>query len=105
MQSTSLQAYNKVPITTRQKQIVDVFKENPHLHNWTNQELADYLDWGVNRVTGRVKELREKGVLEYSETRPCESTENTAKAWRLKIAQKIRDNLNKRPSKKSYRTR
>lgn len=48
----------------------------------TNQELADYLHWGVNKVTPRVLELRQKGIVELS----CmvnQANGRPAMKWRL----------------------
>lgn len=48
----------------------------------TNMEAAALLGWSINRVTPRVLELREAGVLTFAEQRKCRVTGNTAMAWK-----------------------
>ena len=54
MHKNSLEAYDKLDTSTRQRQVFEViylFKE------CTRQQIAIHLDWPINRVTGRVREL------------------------------------------------
>lgn len=86
VQQTSLDVYyNKVlpNLPERQREVLQVFLDNPY-RDFTNWEIAVYLNWTINRVTGRVWELRnEEGLLVQSCKRKCNVTGNTALAWRL----------------------
>jgi len=83
IQDTSLLAYQKVQVNKRQQQILNFFKRYPKHYNWTNMEIANRLNWSINRVTPRVGELRKKGLLVTALKRSCTVTGNTAYAWRL----------------------
>lgn len=63
----------------RQRAVYEVIRRNADV---TNQEIADILEWGVNRVTGRTVELREMGLVTEGRKRPCTRTGNQAQAWR-----------------------
>lgn len=83
IQETSLNAYlGEVVETlgTRQKAVLDAFTKK---ENFTNQELAEFLGWPINTVTPRCLELRRKGMLMLSGTRPCKSTGRMAMVFRL----------------------
>lgn len=85
VRDTSLSAYyGKVlpHLGKRQKEVLVVFEENRHV-NWTNMELAQALQWSINRVTPRVKELRDEGLLTTACRRECLVTGNQAYAWKL----------------------
>lgn len=85
VQDTSLEAYySKVlpRIGYSQSQVLRIFKKFPSC-NFTNMELAEELDWSINRVTPRVKELRDLGLLVKAVRRPCTVTRNNAYAWSL----------------------
>lgn len=95
MQDTSLSAYfNKVlpELNQRQREVLNIIEgqTDPNrihgqwAHGLTNMEIAFLIGWSINRVTGRVKELRDAGALEELGHRPCRITGNTAIAWRLK---------------------
>jgi hypothetical protein len=88
MQQTSLEAYKSIRdiLGQSQSQVLHVFDIHPAVKDWTNLELARYLQWDPNRVTGRVYELRQLGILEESTTRPCKITGRTAIAWHIKEA-------------------
>ena len=82
---TSIKAYiNEVAPTlgARRIAVLEVFERVDT--DFTNSELAQSLGWSINRVTGRVKELRDLGILELSETRPCKVTNRTVHAWKVK---------------------
>lgn len=61
----SIKAYGGIPLTQRQVEVVAAFQE---LGKATDQQVADYLLYAINRVTGRVKELTDKGVLREAGT-------------------------------------
>lgn len=56
----SITAYHGIDLTRRQAEVVRALKT---LKNATDQQIADFLDIGINRVTGRITELRAKGVI------------------------------------------
>jgi len=80
---TSLTAFYEVQqiVGFRQTQVYEAFES---LQNATNSEIADWLDWSINRVTPRTYELRELEMLEFSERRTCQVTGRKAIAWRIK---------------------
>ena len=85
-QQTSLFAYKTAVLPTlgeKQREVLSVFENNEY-HDWTNMELAEQLAWGINRVTPRVKELRDAGFLEEKEKRTCNVTGMRVIAWGLK---------------------
>lgn len=49
----------------------------------TNMEVAAALHWSINRVTPRVFELREMGVVMLSQRRRCGVTGNMAFSWKV----------------------
>lgn len=89
IQQTSLEAYKSIRdiLGLSQSQVLHVFEIHPAVKDWTNLELARYLQWDINRITGRVFELRQLGVLEESRQRSCKITGRTSIAWRIKEAQ------------------
>jgi len=86
VQDTSIEAYEsiKYKLGSVQRRVLDVFYENPNIKDWTNMELARALGWDINRVTPRVFELRELGVLTESRRRFCAVTHRRSIAWRIK---------------------
>ena len=82
---TSLEAWVEIQpkITGRRKQVFLALYE---LKEATNMEIARYLGWSINRVTPRVLELRDMGVVGQSRIRECEVTKNNARAWKITIA-------------------
>jgi hypothetical protein len=63
VQQPSLFAYHKqvIPkLRDKQREVLEVLKFAADL---TNSELAEALHWGINRVTPRVNELREAGLV------------------------------------------
>ncbi len=86
MQGTSLDAFYKHLNTfgPRQQAIITFFQRNAR-HTFTNLELSRALNWPINSVTPRVKELREKGVLLLDCVRTCtaSATHESAMAWKL----------------------
>ena len=85
IRSTSLTTYlNEIAPTlgARQINVCEVFERAPD-RDFTNSELAAALGWGINRVTGRVKELRGYGILKHSRIRSCGVTGRAVHAWRI----------------------
>ncbi len=87
IQSTSLHAYNtevRPTLGARQKTILEAIQELQNEHeNATNTEISEHLNFPINTVTPRVFELRQKGYLTESVTRPCRATGRRAKTWRV----------------------
>ena len=46
--------------------------------------IAKKLDWDINRVTGRVSELRQKGLIEHAGDFYDTHTERTVNLWKCK---------------------
>lgn len=62
---TSLLAYREVEpkLGHRQKTVLEAIQA---LGTPNNKEIAQYLDWEINRVTGRVNELRALNKIEIA---------------------------------------
>ena len=56
----SIESYHGLDLTKRQSEVVKALLV---LEQATDQQIADYLNYTVNRVTGRITELRDKGVI------------------------------------------
>ena len=56
----SIEAYYGLNLTNRQKEVAGALAV---LVEATDQQIADRLGYGINRVTGRVTELKDKGVV------------------------------------------
>ena len=83
LQDTSLHAWEIVQhkIWEKQKVVLDKIRLLP---NVTNAELSVMLGWEINRVTPRVKELREMGLVLDAGKRICRHTGSTVHAWKAK---------------------
>ena len=83
--NTSRKAYlNEVAPTlgARQIAVCEVF-EHAGERDFTNSELSEELGWTINRVTPRVKELRQYGILTLARERQCRITGRRVKAWKM----------------------
>lgn len=80
---TSLHAYALASqhLGKTQKAVLDALRFFPDA---TNAEIADYMDWPVNRITPRMGELRKQGLVLDAGRRRCKVTGSTAHAWRAK---------------------
>ena len=73
MHKNSLEAYDQLDTSTRQREVFAAIYE---MRLCTRQDLALKLDWPINRVTGRVRELlnfchiEETGYAIYVDGRP-----------------------------------
>lgn len=86
MQDTSLEAYfaKTLPKLARcQKTVLDAYVRD---YDYTNWEVAEKLGWSINRVTPRVLELRNHGLLSPALKRRCRVTGNTACSYRKSLA-------------------
>lgn len=83
MLDTSLKAYDNLrPALNRKEQNVMALFTDPHIE-LSNQEIAARLEWSINRVTGRVKSLRDKGYLMDRRKRVDAITGSMVHAWGL----------------------
>lgn len=83
VQPTSLKAYFEEVLPTlgnRHKQVLEVLIKHKDM---TNMELANQLDWSINRITPRVKELRKKDIVVQSQVRECKITRRNVIAWKF----------------------
>lgn len=60
IQQTSLDAYNSVSINEAQRRVHDIII---HLGPLTDKEIAQHLQWSINRVTPRRGELVRMGLV------------------------------------------
>jgi len=72
-------------LTRQQRELVEFLQANRQ-RDYTRQELAQALGWGINVVTGRVNELLRQPfeVIEEFSRRPCRITGQGAHPVRLK---------------------
>ena len=81
MRETSLDAYDSIrgKLNKLQRRVLDAL----HMRGQaTNMEIAQELDWTINRVTPRMFELRTQGLVVAAVKRKCHVTGTTAIAWR-----------------------
>ncbi len=78
---TTYYAKVKPTLGDRQRVIWQALNER---EDWTNSELASHLDWPINTVTPRVKELRDIGIVEAAGKRLCRVTGLKVNAWRVR---------------------
>ena len=69
-------------ISKRQAQVLKVL--HLELGQATNRMIAKKLDWDINRVTGRISELREKGLVEHAGDYKDAETDRTVNLWKCK---------------------
>jgi len=83
-QYTSLASYFGEVLDTlgsRQKKVLEAFTQK---ENFTNTEVADFLQMPINTITPRTNELVKKGLLREACVRECKITSRKAKAWEIK---------------------
>ena len=80
IQETSLEAYEilQPDLGELQEEVYNAIIDNPGV---SNHELAQHLGWEINRVTPRVKELRDKGIVIYSHNKQDEETNRKVMCW------------------------
>ena len=80
IQETSLEAYEilQPELGELQEAIYNTITDHPGM---SNHDLAQHLDWEINRVTPRVKELRDKGIVIYSHTKTDKGTKRKVMCW------------------------
>jgi hypothetical protein len=85
IQDTSIQAWQKMQekLGYARRQVMIPIRQYP---NSTNNELGQILDWHINRITGRVNELRKtkpRPLVIDGGKRRCKITGNMAHVWRV----------------------
>ena len=88
VRATSLMAYAEVLEKLGERQVEVLKCLNSFVDMWgkcsaTNMMIADKLDWSINRVTPRIYELRQYGLVKEHKTDICEITGRTAIYWRF----------------------
>ena len=76
------QLFDEGVISKRQAQVLKVLHQE--LGQATNTMIARKLDWDINRVTGRISELREKGLVEHAGDYKDTETDRTVNLWKCK---------------------
>ena len=70
-------------LTRRQVQVLQILKNE--IGQGTNRMIAKKLGWDINRVTGRVKELRSKGLIKYAGDFVDKETNRTVNLWKVSV--------------------
>ena len=80
----SVDSYHKLledgTLSRRQAQVYHTIMT---LGKCTNRMIAKSLDWDINRVTGRVKELREKDLISFAGDYKDKDTNRTVSLWKV----------------------
>ena len=81
MNTTSLSAYDKIKssLSERRLSVLNVLEKE--FRPMTNTEIGDVLGWSINRVTGRVNELVEMGLVKLVRKGTCPVTGFNASFW------------------------
>lgn len=69
LRDTSLAAFDRVPLQRREREVMDAVRRLFGSRTWTRKELARAMGWEINRITGRVLSLIERGELEELDER------------------------------------
>ena len=84
MNTKSLESYDQLKegttLTKRQIQVLVCLKNE--LGQATKRMIAKSLGWDINRVTGRVTELRDKGLVTHAGDYYDQETERTVNLWK-----------------------
>ena len=83
IQKTSLEAYEEVKhnLGDKQAQVLNLLERVGR--PITNSEISVSLGWSINRVTPRIFELREKGLVDEAGKKPCPITGRSALTWKI----------------------
>jgi len=81
IQETSLEAYKVLipELGNLQETVYNCIIEHPGM---SNHDIARYLGWEINRVTPRVKELRDKGLVIVSHHKTDGITSRRVICWK-----------------------
>ena len=87
MDQKSIDSYKQLVedngLTRRQIQVLQILKDE--IGQGTNRMIAKKLGWDINRVTGRVKELRSKGLVKYAGDFIDKETNRTVNLWKVSV--------------------
>ena len=87
MDQKSIDSYKQLAenngLTRRQVQVLQALKNE--LGMGTNRMIAKKLGWDINRVTGRVKELRSKGLIKHAGDFEDKETNRTVNLWKASV--------------------
>ena len=87
MDQKSIDSYKQLVedngLTRRQIQVLQILKDE--IGMGTNRMIAKKLGWDINRVTGRVKELRSKGLIKYAGDFIDKETNRTVNLWKVSV--------------------
>ncbi len=82
MSQTSLEAYQRLKdegaLGKRQSQVWAMLRS---VGPCNNRELAEAMEWSINRVTGRINELDSYGFVRLVDIRVDPKTDRSAKVW------------------------
>lgn len=81
IQQTTLWAYRKLEKIGRKQRMC--YDSILRLGSASNYDIAADLEWEINRVTGRVKELRELGLVQEAYKAMHPITERTVIYWEV----------------------
>jgi len=83
--NTQLNAWDAIQPTIHKKRntVLNAIKE---INGGTLNDIAHYLDWPINRVSGRVTELHRKGKIINDGTKINPESGKPNKIWRAKDA-------------------
>tara|TARA_A100000172_G_scaffold80048_1_gene68544 strand:+ start:1557 stop:1841 length:285 start_codon:yes stop_codon:yes gene_type:complete len=79
---TQIESYEKIleSLGVKQAKVLQVVKND--LKMATNRMIANKLGWEINRVTGRVTELVNRGLLQSAGTYEDKETNRTVTLWK-----------------------
>lgn len=80
VQQTSLKAYTEIyeQLGERQQQVYATLKKYGNLNN---KEISAFLHVPINCITPRIKELRDKGLVEQKGTKICPKSLKVVNVW------------------------
>jgi predicted transcriptional regulator len=83
MRATSIIAFYSIlsELSKREKEVLLALKS---IQPANNLMLGNYLNLPVNSITGRMKSLRDKGIVIYSHTSACPFTKETTRYFIIK---------------------
>lgn len=79
---TSILAFERITPALQEREAI-VLAALRTLGVASNMELSQQLGWSINRVTGRVFSLRQKGIIESAGIGECKVTGSTVQKWTI----------------------
>ena len=80
---TSLMAFRSLSEDSLNRMEKRVFEAIKRLYNPNNKEVAEFLGWSINRVTGRVNSLYKKGIIRLDGFKHDKDTGRLTKSWKV----------------------